>query len=593
MKATTRLRRSKAYIIILLALALGACAPLAEVHSTKPALTGESATTAGLRRAEDAIITGQELQRTDPKKAIGYFLRGVEFAEKELQKRPSDSLALRDYDFALCRVFSVIRDAHLQPWTQPLHVPGPDKGEYSLTQGRRPNPLWRPEDFDLIPADELQLRGRFVVPRVTRNGAGAALIAVRVPQAPEIRKPFVPPRVYLAVTAVAHFHGVKCEIDFMDPLSVETTRLAGRTLPSQADFTAPLALGLAHERPERFGAAAMLNPEKFADKAGLIQVQPYEPNKIPVLLVHGLQSTPAAWAPMVNAFWADPVIRRNYQIWVFGYPSGYPIPYSAALLRRQLELLDKIYPNHRRIVLVGHSMGGLLSRLMISDSGGDKLWRHFFGKSPAETNLSPASNALVKEALIFKGRRDVARVIFIATPHRGSMIAQGPIGRLASSLIHKPMQFARLSPEIFQASVVQQQDPAVMKLKRMPNSIDTLSPNDAFVKAMNNLSLVKSIPYHSIIGDRGRGDTPNSSDGVVPYWSSHLDGAASEKIVPSNHSANENAQTIAEVVRILREHIASTGSGGQPRIGLSRNESQYDSPTANGVQSSSNLKLSY
>lgn len=560
MSCSNQLRRSsRVYFIIVAVLAmLGACAPLAEVRPTKPALTGERATTPELRRAEDAITAGQELQRADPKKAIGYFLRGVELAAKELQKRPSDNLALRDYDFALCRVFSVIRNTQLEPWPRPLHVPAPDQGEYVVTQGSTTNPLWKPEDFDLIPADELQVRGRFVVPRVTRNGAGAALIAVRVPQAPEIRKAFVPPRVYLAVTAVAHFRETKCEIDFIDPLSVETTRLSGRTLPSQADFTAPLALGLARERPEKFGVSALLNPEKFANKTGLIQVQPYDPHKVPVLLVHGLQSTPVAWAPMVNAFWADPVIRRNYQVWVFGYPSGYPIPYSAALLRRQLERLDQTYPNHRRIILVGHSMGGILSRLMISNSGGDKLWRSFFGKSPAETSLSPTSNALVKEALIFRARPDVARVVFISTPHRGSMIAQGPIGRLASSLIHKPVQFVRLSPEIFQQVTIQQRDPGVMKLKRMPNSIDTLSPNDAFVKAMNNLPLAKGIPYHSIIGDRGRGDTPNSSDGVVPYWSSHLEGAASEKIVSSNHSANENAQTIAEVVRILKQHVAGT-----------------------------------
>ena len=177
----------------------------------------------------------------------------------------------------------------------------------------------------------------------------------------------------------------------------------------------------------------MLDPEKFADKTGLIQVQPYDPNKIPVLLVHGLQSTPVSWTPMVNAFWADPVVRRNYQVWVFGVServtrSRIRPPYFAG----SSTLLDKTYPNHRPIVLVGHSMGGILGRLMISDSGGDKLWRYFFGKPPAETNLSPASKALLKEALIFKPRRDVARVIFISTPHRGSMIAQGPIGRFAS-----------------------------------------------------------------------------------------------------------------------------------------------------------------
>lgn len=565
MKAATQLRRSRAYIVVLLALALGACAPLAEVRPAKAALTGQQATSPDLRRAEELISAGQKLQGADPKKAIGYYLRGVELTAKELQKNPSNSVALRDYDFALSRFFSVIREAHLQPWPRALSVPAPDTGEYVITQGLNANPLWRPEYFDLIPADELELRGKFVTPRVTRPGAGAALVAVREPQAPEIRQRFIPPRVYLAVTAIAHFRERKCEIEFLNPLAFETIRISGRTLPARADFTAPLALGLAHERPEKFSVAAMLDPEKFADKTGLIQVQPYDPNKIPVLLVHGLQSTPVSWTPMVNAFWADPVVRRNYQVWVFAYPSGYPIPYSAALLRRQLELLDKIYPSHRPIVLVGHSMGGILGRLMISDSGGDKLWRYFFGKPPAETNLSPETKALLKGALIFKPRRDIVRVIFISTPHRGSMIAQGPIGRFASSLIHKPFRFATMSREIFGAVTVQHLDPTVMKLNRMPTSIDTLSPNDAFVRAMNELTLSKGVPYHSIIGDRGRGDTPRSSDGVVPYWSSHLDGAASEKIVPAGHGANQSPEAIAEVDTILNQHVGSHKSPGRSR----------------------------
>jgi hypothetical protein len=101
-----------------------------------------------------------------------------------------------------------------------------------------------------------------------------------------------------------------------------------------------------------------------------------------------------------------------------------------------------------------------------------------------------------------------------------------------------------------------------MKLKRMPNSIDTLAPNDPFVKIINTLPLAKGVPYHSIIGDRGRGDTPNSSDGVVPYWSSHVSGAKSEKIVPSAHGANQTAEGIAEVIRILREHLYDEGCYG-------------------------------
>ena len=585
MRAAAQFTRSKTYILVVAAVAsLGACAPLAQVREINPKLSAQYSKRSQLHRTEEAIADGEQLQRSDPNRAIGLYLSGVESATIELRKNPRDRRALRDYDFALSRVFSVIRDAHLDPWAQPLHVPAPDGSEYVLTERPAVNRFWKPQDFDLLPADELDVRGKLVVPRVTREGAGAALVAVRNLQAPIIPDRFVPPRIYLAVTAIAHFTGRKCEIEFLDPLAKETTRISGHTVPTAADFTAPLALGLYREHPEEIGMPALLDPDKFATKARLIQVQPYDPKKIPVLFIHGLKSTPVTWAPMLNALWGDPVVRRNYQMWVFNYPTGYPVPYSALLLRRQLDALDKTFPNHRPIVLVGHSMGGILARLMMTDSRGDTLWRYFFATSPTQTALSPESKTLLREALIFKPQRDVARVIFISTPHRGSRVAQGPIGRIASSLIRKPLEFVRLGPEIMQASVVQE-DPGVMKLRRMPNSIDTLSPDDPFVREMNTLPMAKGIPYHSIIGDRGRGDTPNSGDGVVPYWSSHLDGAKSEKIVPSAHGANQNPQGIAEVLRILHEHIASRGPGKQLRLGPNRTGMRHDFRFDNGNRS--------
>ena len=564
------IKRCQTQILLVAALAtLGACAPLAQVREVNPRLGAPRGTPPQLQRAEGAVADAENLKRTEPIKAVGLNLCGVESATSELRNNPKDLVALRDYDFALSRVFSVIRDAHLDPWTHPLRVPAPNRGEYVLTERPSTNRLWRPQDFDLIPADEFDVRGKLVVPRVTREGAGASLVAVRNEQAPQIRLRFAPPRIYAAVTAVAHFSGRKCEIEFLDPLSVERVSVAGRGLPSAADFTAPMAVGLSREHPEKVGMPALLDPDKFANKVRLIQVQPYNSQKIPVLFIHGLQSTPVSWAPMLNALWSDPIVRRNYQVWVFNYPSGYPIPYSALLLRRQLDALDKAFPDHRPIVLVGHSMGGILSRLMITDSHGDKVWRYFFGTSPAQTDVSAEAKALLRGALIFNPQRDVARVIFISTPHRGSMLAQSPIGRIASSLIHKPLEFVRLGPEIMHTSVVKN-DQGVMPLKRMPNSIDTLSPNDAFVKVMNTLPLAKGVPYHSIIGDRGRGDTPNSSDGVVPYWSSHVDGAKSEKIVPSDHGANQSAQGIAEVIRILKEHSQSKASVNKMRPTISR-----------------------
>ena len=550
------IKRSQTQILLIVALAtLGACAPLAEVRQINPKLGAQHGTPPPqLHGAEQSIAYAENFKRTNPEKAVGFYLSGVESATSELRKNPRNRLALRDYDFALSRVFSVIWDAHLDPWTHPLRVPAANGSDYILTQRPPKNRLWKAQDYELIAADELDLRGRLVAQRVTREGIGAPLVAIRNPQAPTIRQPFGPPKVYTSATALAQFAGRQCQIEFVDPLDTETVRVSGKSLPCAADFTAPIAVGLSRERPEKVGMPALLDPDKFANKVRLIQVQPYNSQKIPVLFVHGLQSTPVSWAPMLNALWADPIVRRNYQVWVFNYPSGYPIPYSALLLRRQLDALDKAFPDHRPIVLVGHSMGGILGRLMITDSRGDKVWRYFFGTSPAQTAVSPEAKALLKGALIFKPQRDVARVIFISTPHRGSMLAQSPIGRIASSLIHKPLEFVRLGPEIMHTSVVKN-DQGVMQLKRMPNSIDTLSPNDAFVKVMNTLPLAKSVPYHSIIGDRGRGDTPNSSDGVVPYWSSHVDGAKSEKIVPSDHGANQNPEGIAEVIRILKEHI--------------------------------------
>ena len=548
-------RRTKTYVFLLAGLAtLGGCAPLAEVREINPTLGLQRGTGHQLQRAEEAIVDGQRLERTDPTRAIGFYLSGVESATGELRKNPKNRVALRDYDFALSRVFSTLRVTQLDPWTHPLHVPMLNGGHYVLTERPNVNRVWRPRDFDLIPADELDVRGKFVVPRLTRDGAGAALVAVRRTGAPPISLRFTPPRIYTAVTAVARFTGRKCEIEFIDPLASETVNVSGRSLPSQADLTAPIALGFTRERPDKIGFAAMLDPEKFAYTERLIQVQPYDPNKIPVVFVHGLQDTPVAWVPMVNALWADLGLRRNYQVCVFSYPSGYPIPYSALLLRRELDAFGARFPDHRPIILVGHSMGGILSRLMITDSDGDKLWRYFFGKPPTQTKLSPETSALVKEALIFKPRRDVARVIFISTPHRGSVLAENPIGRIGSSLIHKSAQYVNAGREIVHASIIQQ-DPTVMKLNRLPNSIDTLSPNDPFVKEMNILPMAKRIPCHSIIGDRGRGDTPNSSDGVVPYWSSHFAGAESETIVHAGHTAHHNREAIAEVVRILSHHI--------------------------------------
>jgi pimeloyl-ACP methyl ester carboxylesterase len=351
------------------------------------------------------------------------------------------------------------------------------------------------------------------------------------------------------VTAVIRFNDRRAEIEFLLPLSTERVSLGGHEYPLAADFTAAVFVGLSRERPDKLGFARMIRPEKYAETARLTRLQIYDPNRIPVIFVHGLQDTPASWTPMINAMYADPEIRRRYQFWVFSYPSGYPYPYSAALLRKELDGVDKAFPDHKKIVLIGHSMGGIISRLMITEVG-DKIWRDFFGKSPAETNISGEARTLLEESLIFNHRKDVSRVVFICAPHRGAPMGQNWIGKIGTSLVRMPFLVAAVPFRAINAALVP--DPSAAQLNRIPTSIDTLSPKNRFVVEIEKYPTTPGIPYHTIEGDRGRGDAPNSSDGVVPYWSSHFGGETSELIVPSNHSAPRNPQAIAEVRRILR-----------------------------------------
>jgi hypothetical protein len=205
------------------------------------------------------------------------------------------------------------------------------------------------------------------------------------------------------------------------------------------------------------------------------------------------------------------------------------------------------------MVVIGHSMGGCISRLLITDAG-EKIWMGVLHKHPDEVPLSAETKKLLTDAFIFQHRPEVGRVIFVSSPLRGADLATNWVGRISSSLVKAPGKLLKTGNEVLKIFTFGSGE---MKLTRIPNSVDTLAPNHRFVKLINTIPLTPGIPYHVICGDRGKGsnkDTtkPVMSDGVVPYWSSHLDDAQSELIVPSNHSAHQNPQAIAEVKRILK-----------------------------------------
>ena len=524
------------------------CVHLAVVK-TKPAELPRTLVAEGPLESAKRDLAAAE--REQPLPALSHNLLAAKICYGVLQRQPEDASTRDIYNFAVARTVECVERANLQPWRRPVTV-NTREGNYVLASPKPPDSEHDPDRYELFPTDTLRISGKFFRNHSAVPGVGAPLVAVGRAENPRFREQHPLRRVYAPVTAVLKFIGERAELDFVDPMQTEQVTVGRRALPLAADFNASTAMGLAREHPERIGSARVFDPEAYANTEGLFQMQQFDPKRTPVIFVHGLQDTPAGWAPMVNALRNDAQIREHYQFWFFSYPSGYPYPYSAMLLRKELDAMARSFPHHKRVILIGHSMGGMICRLMITDAG-DKIWLAFFGTPPAKTPLSPTTRALLQKALVFNHRADVKRVIFISTPHRGSELASGWIGRLGSSLIQKSRSFASVYAATKPVLIA---DPAARPLNRMPNSLDTLEPNDRFVEVVNRLPITPGIPYNSIIGDRGRGDTPHSSDGVVPYWSSHLDGAQSELIVHANHMAERNPDAISEVERILKVNLA-------------------------------------
>jgi triacylglycerol esterase/lipase EstA (alpha/beta hydrolase family) len=260
----------------------------------------------------------------------------------------------------------------------------------------------------------------------------------------------------------------------------------------------------------------------------------------------------------MNELRAYPEIRERYEFWIFGYATGAPMPYTARRLRMDLLEMQTFRQGRGAptddVVLIGHSMGGIMARLM-TQRGGDEQWFQVSNKPVDEMNLPKSQRELLKELFYFEPVPFVNRVTFISTPHRGSELAENPIGQLGAKLIRLPANLIDLSTNLVQGSFAALTPEGRQLLSEMPNSIQQLSASSEFMKVSAQEPLSSEVIYHSILGDRGKpGPLEESSDGIVPYWSAHRDEAASEIIVPAGHGAHQHPQAIAEVARILIAH---------------------------------------
>ena len=396
-------------------------------------------------------------------------------------------------------------------------------------------------------------------PRSTEEGAGVPFVFCY-----DRGSPFLSDQpgisrfgISVPVTAFLSFEGTEARLTFYNRLDRNDVEIDGRKIPLAADFSASIALALSRSPNRPFDIPGLVFTRQHLRHAGLYQIQLYDRDRIPVILVHGLFSRPEAWVQVFNGLMADARIRAHYQFWVFLYPTGLPIWHSSMLLRSELDRfhseLEKQgrHANLHRIIIVGHSMGGLISSLMVRDPG-ESFWAMLSDTPLQELDLSAEGREMITNMVKFSPRTDIARVIYVTTPHRGSPIPHNPIIQFAIRFIQMPRTLSRRDRRALTEAIRED----LRGLFTLPaNSIRFLKSGSPVLEAIETLPLSDTIPYHSVIGDRGKGDSPNSTDGVVPYWSSHLKTAISEKIVPSDHSAPQNPETAKEIRRILLEAL--------------------------------------
>jgi len=448
----------------------------------------------------------------------------------------------------------------------------------------------------LVPAAQLAVRG--LRNRYRNPGIGAPFVAsavreegARVP----LRSARVPDRVAVPITVVVRYENVedglrtgslRGRFEIYNELEASEVEIAGQRVPLEYETTSALAYGLGRSRLWESEIAGfrsgdfLRNRDALLTEDGLLMLEPYRLGRIPIVLVHGTASSPARWAEMLNEFQSDPILRARYQFWFFMYTTGNPILYSASLLRDALKTtLSELDPEGRdpalrRMVVIGHSQGGLLARLQVVSSG-TRFWDNISDSSFEELDIEPETRETLGNAVFFERQEFIERVIFISTPHRGSFAADSRLGNFASRFVRAPTNLLNMSADLARIGIdvvdsavetsrgffglfSQDDESARLKrqMRRLPSSVDNMKPDSQFTITLQSIPIHPPVYAHSIIPVLGAYPPQGQDDGVVAYSSAHLEEAQSEFIVfHSGHSTQDHPDTIQEARRILLEHL--------------------------------------
>jgi pimeloyl-ACP methyl ester carboxylesterase len=423
---------------------------------------------------------------------------------------------------------------------------------------------------DLAPVAELKVRG--LTTRYLQPGVGAPLAATPViAPGDAVADDFLSLSTKVPVTAFlrlerprSQLNGSRLEgrLEAYIPratfASDENTVVVGdRRVPLEVEPTATLAYALAESPIWEQEIARFFDNLGVGGKqrATLALGEPYRPGKIPVVLVHGTASSVGRWAAMLNRLINDPRIARHYQFWFFTYETGNPLGYSALLLRDALEVaIRRLDPDGQdselqRTVVIGHSQGGLLTKLLVIDSG-TRLWDASFTRPLDELDVSDTTRELLRRARFVKPVPSVQRVIFLATPHRGSYLTLTRVSEWIARLIKLPFTVMGATADLIRRN----RDALVNPSVRPVTSLDQMNPLSGYIQALAAIPIAPGVHAHSIIAVKGDGPVEEGDDGVVKYTSAHLDGVDSELVIRSDHSVQWAPEAIEEVRRILLLH---------------------------------------
>ena len=440
---------------------------------------------------------------------------------------------------------------------------------------------------EIIPAASLRFNGLRSVYR--RDGFGAELVAV-YPQSTladntlmlkKLLKTQVPKSVVYSemsspeITVLFKFSGDKLEdilgthqlqLAVYDPYMQSKIDIRGQQIPLAANFTAGYGLWLARSGFATQSLRTVLGLSEGISAPHVYLMQPYDPQRRIIVMLHGLASSPEAWVNVTNEVLGDAALRQHYQVWQVYYPTNAPLAYNLSTIRDALTQTLKHFdptgtaPASNHMILIGHSMGGVLSRLLVSTSQ-DQIWNALFAKTKLTDDRLAKVRTRLDPMLRFNPMPNVSRVIFIAAPHRGTPIANNPIGRWIGNTIKLPISLLTRFEDVTKILTEGNINLSSGKDRLIPNSIDNLKDTDPFIRVAATLPISPKVTYHSIIAKR-KASTPllDSDDGVVPYRSAHLDGASSEKIIISSHSVQGTPESILEIRRILHEDLGDSDS---------------------------------